>query len=108
MLRKVKRTAKATPPFYGRHEVCFNEEQLTNAWTHTALVLDRMVEALQTVEKGEMYHHIAMYPNPTRDCIWDCSFLPLCPMMDDSSDWKGVLGDSGLYQKRDAPAMPVL
>lgn len=109
MLRKVKRTAKAVPPFYGRHEVAFNEVQLDNAWTHTVNVLDRMVQALQMVEGDEetnhidQLHHRVMYPNPTKDCTWDCDFLPVCPMMDDGSDWKGMLTHSGLYVRREEP-----
>lgn len=103
MLRKVKRTATAKPPFYGRHEVAYNEEQLNNAWTHTCVVLEQMVHCLQTLGDSERYHHITVYPNPTRDCTWDCDFLPMCPMMDDGADWKGMLSDSGLWIRKELP-----
>lgn len=98
MLRKVKRGPRSEPPYYGRHEVRFTEEQLNNAWTHTAVVIERMVQALQIVNRDEYMHHTVMYPNPTKDCTWDCDFLAICPMMDQGSDWKGALG--GLYVPR--------
>lgn len=103
MLRKVKRSARATPPFYGRHEVAYNATQLDNAWTHTVVVLDKMVECLQLLGDQEYYHHSTVYPNPTKDCTWDCDFLPVCPMMDDGSSWQGMLQDTGIYIRRELP-----
>ncbi len=35
----------------------------------------------------------AMYPNPTRDCSWDCSMREVCIMMDDGSDWEYELNE---------------
>lgn len=29
-----------------------------------------------------------MYPNPTRDCAWDCDFRSVCLMMDEGDDWE--------------------
>lgn len=101
MLRKVKRGPRSEPPYYGRHEVRFTEEQLNNAWVHTTVVLEGMVDALQRLEQQEYYHHSAVYPNPTKDCSWDCDFLPICPMMDNGSDWKGAV--NGLYVPRSIP-----
>lgn len=98
MLRKVKRGPQAKPPFYGRHEVRYNETQLNNAWTHMMAVVDKMTEALQY---GEAHHQRTMYPNPTKDCTWDCGFLAICPMMDDGSDWHDALTESGLYIQRE-------
>lgn len=102
MLRKVKRTANAKPPFYGRHEVRFTEQQLDNAWTHTAVVLDRMVEALQRLTADEEANqHLVAYPNPTRDCTWRCDFLHACSMTDEGADWRGYLTESGIYVPRE-------
>jgi hypothetical protein len=100
MLRKVKRSPKAIPPFYMRHEVRYSEEQLDNAWTHMMAVVSRMTLALQAVEADEDQHHVHMYPNPTRDCSWRCDFLPICPMLDDGSYWQDMLEGSGLYVPR--------
>lgn len=31
---------------------------------------------------------MSLYPNPTRDCSWDCDFRMACLNMDDGSDWE--------------------
>jgi hypothetical protein len=32
-----------------------------------------------------------LYPNPTRDCIWDCAFRSACIALDDGSDYQFIL-----------------
>ena len=34
---------------------------------------------------------LPLYPNPTRDCIWDCAFRSVCLAMDDGSDYQFML-----------------
>jgi hypothetical protein len=34
---------------------------------------------------------IPIYPNPTRDCGWDCNYRDVSAMMDDGSDWEWML-----------------
>lgn len=35
-----------------------------------------------------------IYPNPTRDCIWDCAeFRPICLAMDEGDDWGRIIED---------------
>lgn len=34
---------------------------------------------------------LPLYPNPTRDCSWDCNFKGVCLAMDDGSDWEHIL-----------------
>jgi len=44
------------------------------------------------MEAADMINpELPMYPNPTRDCAFDCSFKMSCIMMDDGSDWEGDL-----------------
>jgi hypothetical protein len=31
---------------------------------------------------------LEVYPNPTRDCTWDCEFRAMCTAMNDGSDWE--------------------
>lgn len=102
MLRKVLRTATANPPFYGRQEVRFTEEQLNNAWQQQYAVITNMVSALQLVEADEeVMHHRVMYPTPNPQlCGWDCDFLHICPMMNNGDDWRGALAGSGIYVPR--------
>lgn len=35
--------------------------------------------------------HLNIYPNPTRDCAWDCSFRSACVAYDDGSDYEYIL-----------------
>ena len=36
---------------------------------------------------------LPLYPNPTRDCSWDCGLRDVCLMMDRDDDWDFVLND---------------
>ncbi|KKK62137.1 hypothetical protein LCGC14_3007330, partial [marine sediment metagenome] len=41
------------------------------------------------LEAAEMVDpDLALYPNSTRDCSWDCTFYQACVSMDDGSDWE--------------------
>lgn len=37
--------------------------------------------------------HTPLYPNPTRDCSWDCPFRSMCIAMDEGADWEEYLND---------------
>lgn len=84
MMRKVKRSATANPPFYERVEVRHNRTQLDH-------FRDRLVgETLQMMQveealKGGVDHQFAAYPSPSSRCLWGCEFSTVCPMFDDSS-----------------------
>ena len=49
---------------------------------------EEQVEAL-----AEEYHNpdIAIYPNPTSDCSWDCDYATICDIMQDKGDYTPVL-----------------
>ena len=36
---------------------------------------------------------LPLYPNPTRDCSWDCSLQDVCLMVDRDDDWSDLLND---------------
>lgn len=92
MLRKVKRTARAQPPFYAQVEVHHNELEMESMYLRTQKRLEEMVAARQALDAGGD-HRYEVYPHPTRDCSWKCEYLPVCPMMDDSTEqtWKALL-----------------
>lgn len=92
MLRKVKRTATAKPPFYDRKDVRHNVIELRNHWRHVIAQAREIMHAHDRLDSGES-HHVVAYPNPTRDCTWDCPFYRVCKLMDDGSDWEGLLAD---------------
>jgi hypothetical protein len=91
ILRKVKRSPKATPPFYARHAVHYSTEQVRGFWEQMTGAVRDMMEVERRLNAGESPTHVA-YPNVTRDCEWKCAFRSLCPMVGDSrSDAKGMM-----------------
>lgn len=91
MLRRVKRTAKAVPPFYKRVAIEHNQHEL-NAYTMhlVGTVTDmQMVEAQVRDEPALL--PMLIYPTPTRDCSWKCPFMKVCPMFDDGSRVEAAL-----------------
>jgi len=92
MARKVKRTATAKPPFYARHEVRHNVDELRSHWRHYAQQAREIMRATELLDSG-IEHHDVCYPNPTGDCHWECPFTGLCltGMMDDGSDWEAAV-----------------
>lgn len=84
MLRKVKRTANARPPFYDYVEVRHNVFTMRNFWSRINGELQDMINVRDALDAG-VDHHVVAYPRPSRDCTWSCIFYPICPMMDDGS-----------------------
>ncbi len=105
-LRRVKRTAKAKPPFYGQIHTTFNAVKRQTHWMHLAGVVTEMVGTMQRIEAdesamGPAAHHMNCPPNPTRDCSWDCAFKDVCPLMDNGSDWEQAL-EVGFRQREES------
>ncbi len=98
MLRKVKRTAAAKPPFYGQAEVHHNLEELRSMWKRTAKVIEEIVTVRQELDAGSdpLY---SVPPRPNRDCTWKCDFFTVCPMFDDGSAVDDAL--EAMYEHRD-------
>lgn len=90
MLKRSKRTARASPPFYRREEVRYNLETLRNTWLKANRVAGQLAEARWMLDKG-MSHQQVTPPNPTRDCTWRCPFVNVCGLMDDGSRWEDAL-----------------
>jgi len=45
--------------------------------------------------------NLPLYPNPTRDCSWDCSFRDICIMVDRDDDWEYALLDTTVTRDDD-------
>jgi hypothetical protein len=97
-LRKVKRTAAAKPPFYGREIVPHNIHELRNHWRHVVAYARQVQEAHARLDAGES-HQTVCPPSPRRDCTWDCEFFKVCVMADDGSDFEGAL--DSMYEEHD-------
>ncbi len=92
MLKKVKRTANARPPFYERLEVRHNKTQLRSFWARIHGVLSTIVSVREALDAGAD-HHVVAYPTPGRDCTWKCPFFPVCPLTDDGSAAEAMIED---------------
>lgn len=90
MLRKVKRTANAKPPFFDRMTVNFNQTQLESAWTRTMGIIQDIRRVEVDLQRGTDHRFVA-YSRRTKDCDWKCEFRAVCPMMDDGSRAEDML-----------------
>lgn len=92
ILRKVKRTASAKPPFYDRIEVRHNKHTMRAFWSRLHGTLFDMLRTRKALDEG-IDHTSVAYPSPTRDCTWKCDFFAVCPMFDDGSAAEQLLED---------------
>lgn len=90
MLKKVKRTANARPPFYDQIEVRHNIFTLRSFWNRIHGVITDMMRVRKALDEGES-HSLVAYPSPTRDCKWKCQFFSICTMFDDGSSAEQAL-----------------
>jgi len=84
MLKKVKRSANARPPFYDQIEVRHNVFALRSFWQRIHGVLIDMLSTRDSLDAGADHRFVA-YPRPSRDCKWKCQFFTVCPLLDDGS-----------------------
>lgn len=52
---------------------------------------DAEAEKMYWISRDMMDANLPLYPNPTRDCSWDCPFRTPCIMMDDGADWEDTI-----------------
>jgi RecB family exonuclease len=84
LLKKVKRTANAKPPFYEQFEVRHNIFALRSFWQRIHATVSDLMKVKKALDDGEAHNGVA-YPRPSRDCTWKCPFFSICPMFDDGS-----------------------
>lgn len=94
VLKKVKRTKTAKPPFFARYEVNHNQEELDNYEKHMRQIIAQILEleAELAVTPIEEQPHVA-YPTPDDSCSWKCQFYQLCNMFDDGSRAEDMIRD---------------
>jgi len=84
MLKKVRRSAAARPPFYDQIEVRHNVFTLRSFWDRIHGSVADIMRARTALDEGESpaFH---VYPRPSRDCKWKCQFFTVCTLVDDGS-----------------------
>jgi transcriptional regulator with XRE-family HTH domain len=98
MIRKVKRTVKANPPFFARVEVRHNKNELQSFYIRVITECQEIMRLRGLLEAGEDPRGVA-YPTPTGNCSWDCDFIAVCPMFDDGSASEEML--ASVYEPHD-------
>lgn len=93
MLKKVKRSANARPPFYEQIEVRHNVFALRSFWQRIHGTLTDMLSTRKALDEGGDHRFVA-YPRPSRDCKWKCQFFTICPMFDDGSAAEAAIEDA--------------
>ena len=84
LLKKVKRTANAKPPFYYQFEVNHNQFTLRSFWKRLHGEIADLMRLKENLDNGVSHQEVA-YPRPSGDCKWKCQFYSICPMFDDGS-----------------------
>lgn len=84
LLKKVKRSASARPPFYDQIIVRHNIFALRAFWSRVHGTIADMMRTKKALDDGHDHHGVA-YPRPSRDCNWKCNFYSVCALLDDGS-----------------------
>lgn len=90
-LRKVKRTARAIPPFYDRQPEYVTRDDLNRFWMRLAYTVDEIAlfeSRLRTASPEEV-----AFPTIDRSCSWGCDYKIPCAMMDTSTPFEPYLTD---------------
>lgn len=92
LLKKVRRSAAARPPFYDQIEVRHNIFTLRSFWDRIHGTIADLMRVRTALDKGEnpAFH---AYPSPSRDCKWKCKFYSVCTLVDDGSAAEQALSE---------------
>jgi hypothetical protein len=92
MARKVKRSARANPPFYGRFEVRHNADELNSHYRHVITLGNAIKDARESLDQ-DWSHHEVVVPNVGRDHSWRCVCREVTHLFDDGSDPDAFLNE---------------
>jgi PD-(D/E)XK nuclease superfamily len=96
ILKKVKRTAAAKPPFYHREEVRHNVHELRSYYQRLTGIIKQISHVTQLLD-ASVTPLEAAYPSPRRECSWSCEHFAVCPLFDDGSYAEGLI--EAAYEK---------
>lgn len=93
VLKKVKRTGTAKPPFYERVEVRFSKKDIDSFWIRLTGTVRDIMRTRDELDAGVDDRFVAY---PTQKMGWECGtcpFFQMCAMMDDGSDYEEYVKD---------------
>jgi PD-(D/E)XK nuclease superfamily len=90
MIKRSKRTARATPPFYEQVSVSYNRHDLNSTYQRAVAISEEILAArrlldLSMTQRYTGDHHYTCYPSPSDFCTWGCVFYDVCHLLDDGS-----------------------
>jgi len=92
MLKKVKRSATAKPPFYDQIEIEHNTMALKSFWAQLNGAVRDLMGVKEALEAGAD-HRVVAYKRASADCRWKCEYFTICPMVDDGSAVEDAIND---------------
>lgn len=90
VLRRVKRTPRAKPPFYERHLITHNSHRRDAFYRRTLATVRELLAVEAALDRGVEPLDV-IHMRPSRDCGWQCSFAAICTMFDDGSRVEDML-----------------
>ena len=98
LLKKVRRSAAAKPPFYDQIEIRHNIFTMRSFWNRIHGTIADLMKVRTGLDAGEDHAFLA-YPRASRDCKWKCQFFAICPMFDDGSAAEQAISE--MYEEAD-------
>ena len=85
MIRRVKRTRAAKPPFFERMTIHHSKQQLRSFHFRLMGELEDMIRVREALDNGVDPFSV-VYPTPNKNCHWDCPFFDVCGLIDRPED----------------------
>jgi hypothetical protein len=85
MLKRVKRTVRARPPFYARHEVRHNAAELQSHFKHVLAIGAQIEATTAALDAGADFHRVVA-PVSGRSHLYLCPCAPVGALLDDGSN----------------------
>lgn len=83
-MRRVKRTARSKPPYYGIVQVQYPTAVLRGYYTQTLSVVREILGKEACLRSGLTALELGLGPTVDRACSY-CPYRPVCPMLDDET-----------------------
>jgi hypothetical protein len=89
-IKKVLRTGAAKPPYYLRVEPYVNEPMFARHREHLVEIVHDMTSLLLRYNMVGV-ESTGLYPNRTKECEYDCPYMPICTGLDDGSNYQNII-----------------
>lgn len=100
-IKRSKRTARATPPFYERFPIPLDEDILLRHQKRVNRLIADAVEFVEAVREDPEKHYELAFPNLNTECSWKCSVQEICRVMDGHLPWREFAQDH--YRPKETP-----